>query len=73
MQVMHNGYGNPDNLKFDNITVLGVPNAPSSVSVTHVTNGNSTTILPNTSLEYDATKKVKTHTACLVSFTKVHT
>ncbi|XP_053176409.1 sucrase-isomaltase, intestinal isoform X1 [Scomber japonicus] len=58
MQVTHNGYGDPDNLKFEDITVLGVPHTPSSVSVTHVSDGNTVTILPDTNIEYNAAKKV---------------
>lgn len=63
MQVTHNGYGDPDNLKFEDITVLGVPHTPSSVSVTHVSDGNTVTIVPDANIEYNAAKKVKTHTS----------
>uniref|UniRef100_A0A4W6E7F6 alpha-glucosidase n=1 Tax=Lates calcarifer TaxID=8187 RepID=A0A4W6E7F6_LATCA len=51
--VTHAGYKDPNNLKFENIIVLGVPSPPMSVSVTHVRNGaqgNSTTVLPNTNI-----------------------
>ncbi|GLD74046.1 sucrase-isomaltase, intestinal [Lates japonicus] len=61
MQVTHAGYKDPNNLKFENITVLGVPSPPMSVSVTHVRNGaqgNSTTVLPNTNIQYDGAKEV---------------
>lgn len=64
MQVTHAGYKDPNNLKFEDITVLGVPYPPESVSVKHIipgTTGNSTTTLPNTNIQYDADKKVNTH------------
>lgn len=64
MKVSHAGYRDPNNLKFEDITVLGVPHPPTSVSVTHVgtgTSANSTTVLPNTNIQYDAVKKVNTH------------
>lgn len=64
MQVNHAGYKDPNNLKFENITVLRVPHPPLSVSVTHIgtsNTGNSMTTLPNTNIEYDADKKVNTH------------
>ncbi|XP_051252783.1 sucrase-isomaltase, intestinal [Dicentrarchus labrax] len=61
MQVTHTGYSDPNNLKFDNIIVLGVPHPPMSVSVTHVntgTTGNSTTTVPNSNIQYNEAKKV---------------
>ncbi|XP_040902104.1 maltase-glucoamylase, intestinal isoform X2 [Toxotes jaculatrix] len=61
MQVTHAGYKDPNNLKFESITVLGVSYLPLSVSVTHVgsgTHGNSTTVVPNTNIQYDGGKKV---------------
>ncbi|XP_077467238.1 sucrase-isomaltase, intestinal [Stigmatopora argus] len=62
MQVMHAGYKDPNNLHFDNITILGVSQPPSSVSVTHVGSpgspGNSTTVLPPAGVHYDESKKV---------------
>ncbi|XP_044058887.1 maltase-glucoamylase, intestinal [Siniperca chuatsi] len=61
MQVTHAGYRDPNNLKFENIIVLGVPHPPISVSVTHVStrpHGNSTTTLPNANIEYNGAKKV---------------
>lgn len=63
MQVTNAGYRDPNDLKFENITVLGVPYPPSSVSVTHVGTadvGNSVTTVPNTNIQYDADKKVNT-------------
>ncbi|XP_070761323.1 sucrase-isomaltase, intestinal [Enoplosus armatus] len=61
MQVTHAGYRDPNDLKFENIIVLGVPHPPMSVSVTHVSAGtheNSTTTVPNTNIQYDEAKKV---------------
>nr|XP_033486358.1 maltase-glucoamylase, intestinal [Epinephelus lanceolatus] len=61
MQVTHAGYKDPNNLKFEDITILGVPHPPVFVSVTHVstgTSGNSTTPVPNTGIQYDDAKKV---------------
>ncbi|KAF3698143.1 Maltase-glucoamylase, intestinal Maltase [Channa argus] len=61
MQVTHAGYRDPNNLKFGNITVLGVPYPPISASVTHVgagTLGNTSTTVPNTNIQYDGAKKV---------------
>ncbi|XP_039865377.1 sucrase-isomaltase, intestinal-like [Simochromis diagramma] len=60
MQVTNNGYNDPNNLKFDNIIILGVPTVPASVSVTHVDATNTTTILDNNNIDYDGAKKVLT-------------
>uniref|UniRef100_A0A7N8WS69 alpha-glucosidase n=1 Tax=Mastacembelus armatus TaxID=205130 RepID=A0A7N8WS69_9TELE len=60
--VTHAGYKEPNNLKFENITILGVPHPPKSVSVTHVSKGsgtgNSTTTVPNNNIEYNQAKEV---------------
>ncbi|TMS07815.1 Maltase-glucoamylase, intestinal [Larimichthys crocea] len=61
MQVTHAGYRDPNNLKFENINILGVPHPPTSVSVTHVntrTLRNSTSPLPNSKIQYNGAKKV---------------
>lgn len=61
MQVTHDGYGNPDVLRFEDITVMGVPQPPISVSVSHVSGGttaNST--VPTANIQYDEAKKVNT-------------
>ncbi|XP_070684825.1 sucrase-isomaltase, intestinal [Pempheris klunzingeri] len=57
MQVIHAGYRDPNNLKFEEITVLGVPHPLLSVSVTHVDTGNII-LLPDTNFQYDGAKKV---------------
>uniref|UniRef100_I3JDQ1 alpha-glucosidase n=1 Tax=Oreochromis niloticus TaxID=8128 RepID=I3JDQ1_ORENI len=51
--VTNNGYSDPNNLKFDNIIILGVPTVPASVSVTHVNATNTTTILDNNNIDYN--------------------
>uniref|UniRef100_A0A7N6B035 alpha-glucosidase n=1 Tax=Anabas testudineus TaxID=64144 RepID=A0A7N6B035_ANATE len=55
MQVTHAGYKDPNNIKFENITILGVPYPPSSVSVTQVGTGSpgTPTTLPNSNIQYD--------------------
>ncbi|XP_054477744.1 sucrase-isomaltase, intestinal [Anoplopoma fimbria] len=59
MQVTHAGYKDPNNLTFENITVLGVADPPKSVSVTHIgTNGNSTLTNSRIGMDYDGVKKV---------------
>lgn len=58
MQVTHAGYKDPNNLKFDNIIILGVPAPPKSVIVTHIGSPNTTTTLANTSMIYSAATKV---------------
>ncbi|KAL3992154.1 werner syndrome ATP-dependent helicase [Sarotherodon galilaeus] len=60
MQVTNNRYSDPNNLKFDNIIILGVPTVPASVSVTHVDATNTTTILDNNNIDYNGAKKVLT-------------
>ncbi|XP_028274772.1 maltase-glucoamylase, intestinal [Parambassis ranga] len=56
MQVTNAGYRDPNNLKFEDITILGVPSDPVSVSVTLV--GSGATVLPNSSIQYNETKQV---------------
>ncbi len=58
MQVTHAGYNDPNNLNFDDITILGVPHSQ-SVSVTH---GDSVTVVPNANIEYNGAKQVNKHT-----------
>ncbi|XP_062242243.1 sucrase-isomaltase, intestinal [Platichthys flesus] len=61
MNVTKAGYTDPNNLKFEKITLLGVPTAPLNVSVTPIGTGSrygSTRMLANTSIQYDAVKKV---------------
>lgn len=60
MRVTNNGYRDPNNLKFENITILGVPYAPTStrVSSTSRRDGSSTTTSTYTE-DYDSEKKVQ--------------
>ncbi|XP_059187897.1 sucrase-isomaltase, intestinal isoform X2 [Centropristis striata] len=61
MQVTHNGYSDPNNLKFETITILGVPYPPAMVSVTHVATGTlekTITSVPASGIQYDHAKKV---------------
>uniref|UniRef100_M4AS73 Maltase n=1 Tax=Xiphophorus maculatus TaxID=8083 RepID=M4AS73_XIPMA len=57
LQVTKAGYKDPNNLKFDNITIMGVPSLPSSVSVTHIPSGLITQ-LPNSTFYHDEVKQV---------------
>lgn len=62
MQVTHAGYKDPNNLKFEDVTILGMLARPGPVSVTHFStapHGNSTTTLPDANINYDVVKKVK--------------
>nr|XP_046244835.1 maltase-glucoamylase, intestinal [Scatophagus argus] len=60
MQVTHAGYEDPNNLQFENITILGFPAPPKSVSVTHVITPSQShvTILSENNIQYDEAKKV---------------
>ncbi|XP_061924131.1 sucrase-isomaltase, intestinal [Entelurus aequoreus] len=55
MQVTHAGYQDPNNLKFEDITVLGVLHPPTSVSVIH---GNSNSTVPDADIQYDGANEV---------------
>lgn len=59
LNVTHDGYKDPSNLKFDDIVVLGVPQQPTFVVVTH---GNLNTSLSSANINYDEAKKVNTDT-----------
>ncbi|KAL1257160.1 hypothetical protein QQF64_012705, partial [Cirrhinus molitorella] len=54
MQVTHNGYTDPNNLKFENITVMGVTNAPALVLVS---DGNSVISLSESQIQYESYKQ----------------
>ncbi|KAM6932993.1 sucrase-isomaltase, intestinal [Xenentodon cancila] len=61
MEVTHAGYIDPNNLYFDGITILGLPNPPSFVSVTEVGTGseaNVTTNLTKDQIRHDVEKEV---------------
>lgn len=55
MHVAHNGYTDPNSLKFENITVMGVSATPASVLVS---DGITTDALSESQVHYDSTKKV---------------
>ncbi|KTG36910.1 hypothetical protein cypCar_00036485 [Cyprinus carpio] len=55
MHVTHNGYTDPNNLKFENITVMGVTGAPVSVLVS---DGTTTNALTASQVNYNSTRKV---------------
>lgn len=59
MQVTRADYKDPNNLKFENITILGVLYPPSGVSSISRYGGSPST-LPHT-MNYDAEKKVHKH------------
>ncbi|XP_048837847.1 sucrase-isomaltase, intestinal isoform X2 [Brienomyrus brachyistius] len=55
MTVLRNGYTDPNNLKFEDITILGVTKSPGAVEVTH---GETTNKVPAENVRYDAAKSV---------------
>uniref|UniRef100_A0A8C1BIY9 alpha-glucosidase n=1 Tax=Cyprinus carpio carpio TaxID=630221 RepID=A0A8C1BIY9_CYPCA len=56
MQVAHSGYQDPNNLKFENITVLGVTAAPALVTVS---DGNTVISLSDSQIQYDIYKQLE--------------
>ncbi|XP_063061397.1 sucrase-isomaltase, intestinal [Engraulis encrasicolus] len=55
IRVLHNGYTDPNGLKFEDITVLGVSGQPTTVTVNQ---GNTSTTVPPSSIQYDPYKGV---------------
>ncbi|KAK3570325.1 hypothetical protein QTP86_017161 [Hemibagrus guttatus] len=55
MQVRHNGYVDPNNLVFENITVLGLNKPPKSVTINDI---DTVTTLPESNIQYDSVKRV---------------
>ncbi|KAG1930730.1 maltase-glucoamylase, intestinal [Pimephales promelas] len=55
MHVAHNGYTDPNNLKFENITVMGVKSEPILVLVTE---GSTSNPLLSSQIQYNSTKQV---------------
>ncbi|XP_073692479.1 sucrase-isomaltase, intestinal-like [Garra rufa] len=55
LHVTHNGYKDPNSLKFENITVMGMTSAPGSV---FVSDGITTIALSESQVYYDSTKQV---------------
>ncbi|XP_073709957.1 sucrase-isomaltase, intestinal isoform X1 [Misgurnus anguillicaudatus] len=55
MHVAHNGYTDPNNLKFENITVMGIIESPTAVFVIE---GDVSTPLTESQIHYDQNKQV---------------
>ncbi|XP_034161045.2 sucrase-isomaltase, intestinal [Pangasianodon hypophthalmus] len=55
MQALHSGYSDPNNLVFENVTVLGLSIPPTAVTIN---DGNVVSALPESSINYDSVKKV---------------
>lgn len=63
MHVVHNGYTDPNNLKFENITVMGMSGSPAAVLVTE---GNTSTVLIESQVHYDPVKEVIILSFCFI-------
>lgn len=60
MRVTNAGYQDPNNLKFENITILGVPYPPISITVTSTSRRDGASTTTNTfTMQYDSEKKVQ--------------
>lgn len=71
MQVTRAGYKDPNNLMFENITILGVSYPPNSSAVSLISGeGSPTTSLPHT-MQYDAEKKVLKHQKTLILIAQI--
>lgn len=55
MHVAHNGYTDPNNLKFENITIMGIIESPTAVFVIE---GDVSTPLTESQIHYDQNKQV---------------
>ncbi|KAL4647067.1 sucrase-isomaltase, intestinal [Arapaima gigas] len=55
VRVLHSGYDDPNNLKFEDITVLGMTSLPSSITVT---SDNTQVSVPPENIQYDGIKEV---------------
>lgn len=58
MQVTRAGYKDPNNLMFENITILGVSYPPNASAVSLISRVGSPTISMPHTMKYDAEKKV---------------
>lgn len=60
MRVTNAGYKDPNNLKFENITILGVPYPPTSTAVSSTSRRDGVSTTTSTYTEhYDSEKKVQ--------------
>ncbi|XP_033832313.1 sucrase-isomaltase, intestinal [Periophthalmus magnuspinnatus] len=57
LHATHIGYTDPNNLKFDDITILGIPLAPSTIIIVNTKTG-AVTHVPTANIQHDNTKKV---------------
>ncbi|XP_057203640.1 sucrase-isomaltase, intestinal [Triplophysa rosa] len=55
INVFHDGYTDPNNLQFENITVMGISGSPAAVLVTE---GSTSTVLTESQIHYDPVKEV---------------
>ncbi|KAJ8280469.1 hypothetical protein GJAV_G00054930 [Gymnothorax javanicus] len=55
IQALHKGYTDPNNLTFENITILGFNPAPSSITID---DGITSTVVPPGNITYNETKQV---------------
>lgn len=59
MRVTNAGYRDPNKLKFENITVLGVPSPPASIVVSSTSGDGASSTVSNFTKHYDSEKKVR--------------
>lgn len=59
MRVTKAGYTDPNNLKFENITILGVPYPPTSIAVSSTGRDGASTNMSTYTEYYDSEKKVQ--------------
>ncbi|KAF4072036.1 hypothetical protein AMELA_G00269730 [Ameiurus melas] len=55
MKALHSGYTDPNNLVFENVTVLGLSSPPTTVTIE---DSNIVTALPESNIQYDSVKRV---------------
>lgn len=59
MQLTNAGYKDPNNLKFENITIMGLPFPPTSTEVLSSNRDGGFTSISNYNEYYDSDKKVQ--------------
>lgn len=71
MEANYVGYTDPNDLKFEDITILGVRLPPMDVTVTHLGSGNVTHV-PNTKIQHSKNNNVSTYTLdCICVFVQL--